>query len=177
MPGLGVIVMTDFFARLRAGRRFALVMAFGAGLGGAAPFGLSGAAAQDLVTRGQPPAPIIVRNDLGGDVGAFANRIRAMAAAGQTVEIRGACYSACTMYLGLPGSCINRNSQFGFHRPSYFGLALAPEEFDFWSRVIAAHYPPALRDWYLREGRYSLGLRTISGAQLIDLGVPECHRA
>ena len=171
--------MTELFARLRAGRSLALVLVtmVGAGLTGLTPFAPGSAAAQSLPAGEGQPAPVIVRNDLGGDVGAFANRIRAMAAAGQTVEIRGACYSACTMYLGLPGSCINRNSQFGFHRPSYFGTALAPEEFDFWSRVIAAHYPPALRDWYLREGRFSAGLRTISGAQLFDLGVTECHRA
>ena len=170
--------MTAFFARLRAGRSYSFALSIVAALGLGLPLvGPGTATAQTMSAGYSQPAPLIVRNDLGGDVGAFANRIRAMAAAGQSVEIRGACYSACTMYLGLPGSCINRNTQFGFHRPSFYGAALAPDEFEFWSRIIAAHYPPALRDWYLREGRYSVSLQMLSGAQLIDLGIAECTQA
>lgn len=127
------------------------------------------------VPVGYAARPIIIRNDLGGDVGAQANKISAMAKSGQSVEIRGsACYSTCTMYLGLPGSCISRSTQFGFHRPSYYGLALAPDQFEFWSHVIAAHYPSALRNWYLQKGRYRVRLQIISGSELIRLGVREC---
>lgn len=134
-----------------------------------------GPAAAQAVPVGYAVRPIIVRNDVGGDVGVRANKISAMAASGQSVEIRGSvCYSACTMYLGLPGTCISRTTQFGFHRPSYYGAALSPDQFEFWSQVIAAHYPPPLRKWYLREGRYSTKLKMISGAELIRLGVPEC---
>ena len=132
------------------------------------------AEAQTITVGYSRPERVLVRNDLGGDVGARANKIHDMTVSGQSVEIRGACYSSCTMYLGLPGSCTSRNAQFGFHRPSFYGAALAPDQFEFWSQVIAAHYPPALRDWYLTQGRYSASLKMISGAQLIKLGVPEC---
>lgn len=137
--------------------------------------GLGDPVAGQTVPVGYAPRPIIIRNDLGGDVGARANKISAMAASGQTVEIRGSvCYSACTMYLGLPGSCISRTTQFGFHRPSYYGAALEPDQFEFWSQVIAAHYPKALKTWYLQKGRHRASLQMISGAELIRLGVREC---
>lgn len=168
--------MTAFFVRRKAGRLASLVLSSVLVLAQAAVPTLAptGAEAQAIPAGYSRPAPIIVRNDPGGDVGARANKIRAMADSGQSVEIRGACYSACTMYLGLPGSCISRNVQFGFHRPSFYGAALAPDQFEFWSRIIAAHYPPALRNWYLAQGRYSARLQMLSGAQLIDLGIREC---
>lgn len=129
-------------------------------------------------TRVAAQRPVVIGNDLGGDVGARANRIATMRKAGQHVEIRGAlCYSACTMYLALPDSCVNRRTVFGFHRPSFYGLPLSSERFEFWSQVIARHYPAALRDWYLRVGRHSATMVRIRGSELIRLGVSECDRA
>ena len=166
--------MKTCIARLRAGRLRGRLPSCGLALALALLLGLSTQEVSAQTYQGSYSAPVIVRNDLGGDVGARANKIHDMTVSGQSVEIRGACYSSCTMYLGLPGSCTSRNAQFGFHRPSFYGAALAPDQFEFWSQVIAAHYPPALRDWYLTQGRYSASLKMISGAQLIKLGVPEC---
>jgi hypothetical protein len=130
------------------------------------------AAAQSV---GYAPRAVLIRNDMGGDVGARANKIAAMRAQGQHVAIVGAaCYSSCTMYLGLPGTCVSRKTQFGFHRPSFYGAALSPAKFEYWSQVIAQHYPAALQGWYLRVGRYSTNLIRMSGAELIRLGMPEC---
>lgn len=129
----------------------------------------------EVVIAGYSAPQITIRSDMGGDVGARANKIRAMRASGQAVAIRGpSCYSACTMYLSLPGSCISRKARFGFHRPSYYGAALSPERFEFWSRVIASHYPAPLQSWYMAEGRHSISLRMFSGADLIRMGVSEC---
>ena len=128
-----------------------------------------------ILTANYSPRPITIGNDMGGDVGARANRIAAMRASGQSVAIRGpSCYSACTMYLSLPGSCVSRKAKFGFHRPSYYGSTLPPEKFEFWSRIIAAHYPAPLQSWYMAEGRHSVALQMISGTELIRLGVTEC---
>ena len=150
------------------------VLLLAALLGLAALAGAPQAKAQ-AVPAGYAVRPIVIRNDVGGDVGVRANEISAMRASGQSVEIRGAvCYSSCTMFLALPGSCVSRHTQFGFHRPSYYGTALSPEKFEYWSQVIAAHYTTPLHDWYLRTGRYSTQLMMISGAEIIRLGVPEC---
>ncbi|MBZ4022907.1 hypothetical protein CKO11_10590 [Rhodobacter sp. TJ_12] len=167
--------MKLIFARLRAQRLRPLVLAvsLATALGTPQVIFATKASAQ-AVPVAYGAKRITVRGDLGGDVGRRANKIQAMAAAGQAVAIQGACYSACTMYLGLPGSCVNRNARLGFHRPSFYGAALPPEKFEFWSQVIAAHYPAPLRRWYMREGRYSVGPQIISGQQLINMGVPEC---
>lgn len=139
---------------------------------GSVGFGPAPASAQTLVAAKRA---VVIRNDLGGDVGARANRIAAMRAAGQHVEIRGAvCYSACTMYLSLPESCVSPQTEFGFHGPSFYGLPLSPEQFEFWSQVIARHYPDTLRAWYLRVGRHSATMIRIRGSELIRLGVPDC---
>ncbi|MDF2143178.1 hypothetical protein [Paenirhodobacter sp. CAU 1674] len=130
------------------------------------------AAAQAI---GYAPRTVIIGNDMGGDVGARANKIAAMRAQGRRVAIVGtACYSSCTMYLGMAGTCISRKTQFGFHKPSFYGADLSPAKFEYWSQIIAQHYPAALQEWYLRAGRYSTNLIRISGAELIRLGVSEC---
>ena len=168
--------MKIIFVRLRVTRVcprvLALALAIGVGL--AAAFSGEQSRAQSMPAT-HTSEPFVVQNDIGGDVGARANQIATIMSAGQHVEIRGpACYSSCTMYLGLPGSCVNRHTQFGFHGPSFYGTALSPDRFEFWSKVIAAHYPPVLRSWYLREARYSENLEMVSGAEIIRLGVQEC---
>lgn len=55
------------------------------------------------------------------------------------VEIRGAiCFSTCTVFIGLPNTCISPNTTFGFHGPSSNGRALDPLMFNRASRVIAS---------------------------------------
>lgn len=119
----------------------------------------------------------IVRNDLGGSV---ENRLREIAQlrnSGTRVEIRGQCTSACTMFLGLPNACVARSSRLGFHGPQsqYYGVSLAPDQFEYWSRVMADHYPGVIRQWFMAEARQTtMGLITISGAQAITMGARAC---
>ena len=121
-------------------------------------------------------APLVVRNDPGGLLTTRLTQIRQLASSGRPVRIEGRyCYSTCTMLITLPGACVDPETVFGFHGPSRFGAPLTPEEFENASRVIAAHYPAPLRDWYLREGRMTIsGFYRISGAELIRLGVRAC---
>lgn len=118
----------------------------------------------------------IVGNDRGGIVSNRAAEIRRLKSSGQRVEIRGQiCLSSCTMYLGAGDVCVSPDTRFGFHGPSYYGRPLAPQYFDYWSDVIAAHYPDPVRDWFMSTGRYRQnGYYTILGAELIRLGVEAC---
>ncbi len=120
----------------------------------------------------------VVRDDPGGNVALRVREVEALRAKGTRVEIRGNyCMSSCTLYLGLANLCISPHTKFGFHGPSsqVYGLALPPEEFEHWSRVMAAHYPRKLRGWYLREGRNRImGFYEISGRELIRMGVRRC---
>jgi len=119
---------------------------------------------------------IIIRNDKGGIVQKRIAEIANLREIGARVEIRGAeCLSACTIYLALPDTCVSHRTSLGFHGPSYFGAALSPERFDYWSRKIAAHYPEPLRNWYMRKGRTRItGYFHLKGADLARLGVRLC---
>lgn len=123
-------------------------------------------------------APVnVVRNDLGGSIPARLEMITQLRNAGHRIEIRGNCASACTMYLGLPNTCVARNARLGFHGPSsqYYGISLSPREFDYWSKVMADHYPGALRNWFMTTARHTtMGIITITGAEAIRLGARAC---
>ncbi|MCG7522705.1 hypothetical protein [Ruegeria sp. Ofav3-42] len=98
---------------------------------------------------------------------------------GVQVEIRGrVCYSTCTMFLGLPGTCVDPDTVFGFHGPSRSGRRLAPKDFDYFSQVMAAYYPEPLRKWFMDKGRNRInGVHKIKGAEIIRMGIPACRRA
>jgi hypothetical protein len=119
---------------------------------------------------------MIIGNDQGGLVSSRAEEISRIIAQGTQVEIRGqVCYSSCTMYLGLPNTCVLPQTSFGFHGPSHYGRQLSARDFEYWSQIIAAHYPAPLRSWYLAEGRTRVtDYFRISGTELIRLGVRQC---
>ncbi|PTQ65066.1 hypothetical protein [Celeribacter persicus] len=100
----------------------------------------------------QPGATIVINGDPGGSVRARYNEIEEINRLGQRVEIRrGSCMSSCTMFLGANNVCVSPQASFGFHGPYRFGETLSQAEFDQWSKIIAWHYPPAIRQWYMRH--------------------------
>lgn len=119
---------------------------------------------------------LIVSNDRGGQISQRARQIRDLRKSQRPIEIRGrVCLSSCTMFLALPSTCIHPDTVFGFHGPSYYGAPLSPGDFEYWSQVIAAHYPEPLRGWYLETGRTRLaGHFRIRGRELIRLGIRRC---
>lgn len=114
-----------------------------------------------------------ITHDMGGSVSARLDQMQHK----RGVRIVGACYSACTMLLGLPDTCVTRSARLGFHGPATRSvLPLPHSEWDRVSRVMADQYPPALRLWFLTVGRENTGpVRVIRGAELIDMGVKECR--
>lgn len=122
-------------------------------------------------------APLIVRNDLGGPLETRVREIEKLRLTGRSVKIKGDCESSCSLYLGLPQTCVYPKAVLGFHGPSssIYGLALPPAEFEYWSQIMAAHYPPALRQWFLTRARnVTVGVYRISGAEAIRLGARAC---
>lgn len=119
---------------------------------------------------------IVIGDDMGGIVAPRVNEIRRINATGARVEIRGeVCLSSCTMYLGAGNLCVSPDTDFGFHGPSLFGADLPPQDFEYWSQVIAEHYNAPLRDWFMREARYrQLWHYTVTGEELIRIGYPSC---
>lgn len=123
-----------------------------------------------------PRGALIVRNDRGGVIQTRVAEVAALRASGQRVEIHaGQCLSSCTLLLAVENLCISPRARFGFHGPSHYGQPLHPTDFEHWSQVIAAHYAPALRRWFLNEARYTTrGFKRLSGAELIRMGYPSC---
>lgn len=126
-------------------------------------------------TAAQGFGVMVVRTDRGGLLAQRSAEIRQLHASGQRVELRGTCYSACTMYLGLPNVCIDPAADFGFHGPSAHGAPLPPPQFEHWSQVMAGGYRAELRDWYMQTARYRIsGFFRLSGAELIRMGYLRC---
>lgn len=120
-------------------------------------------------------AGTVILNDNGGLLRARRAEVRALQTSGRRVELRGTCYSACTMYLGAPGVCVDPRAELGFHGPSWYSAPLPPQDFDYWSHELAVHYREPLRSWFLREARYTLNsYHRISGAEIIRMGYPQC---
>lgn len=118
----------------------------------------------------------VVKNDRGGLVGPRADQVRWLKQSRRRVEIRGRfCLSACTMYLGAGDVCVDPDTRFGFHGPSYYGKPLTPDAFEYWSRVLASHYPRTIQNWFLAKARHrQTGYYTILGRELIRHGVKAC---
>ncbi len=121
----------------------------------------------------------IVGNDRGGYLHDRIVELENLQRHGVQIEIRGrVCFSTCTMFLGLPGTCVEPRTVFGFHGPSRGGRRLSKEDFDYFSQVMAAYYPEPLRSWFMETGRNRIhGVHKIKGAELIRMGVPRCRPA
>ncbi|MGO4907917.1 hypothetical protein ACEN2J_06235 [Pseudorhodobacter sp. W20_MBD10_FR17] len=121
-----------------------------------------------------------IRNDMGGVVSQRMAKVEQLRAAGTRVRILGTCVSACTLYLGLPNTCVSRTAKLGFHGPStrLQGIPLPRQEFERVSRQMAAYYPSQIRGWFMSEARMRTGsYYTISGAQAIAMGARPCTEA
>ncbi len=114
--------------------------------------------------------------DRGGRIGDYVERI--VAASGRRHAIRGDCMSACTIWLGHKGTCVTPDAMLWFHGAN--DPLRAMRDGNPWRTIsekgnaaLLAWYPPrvraVVRPW-LRSPEY----RTLSGAQLIALGVPAC---
>lgn len=126
----------------------------------------------------EPSAPpLVIGNDRGGPVRDRLRQIAQLRRSGRPVQIRGrVCFSTCTMFLGLPQTCISPATTFGFHGPSLRGRPLPRDQFDYYSRVIAQYYPEPLRLWYMETGRTRLiRIFHVSGADIVAMGVPACR--
>lgn len=112
-----------------------------------------------------------VHHDLGGSVQQRVEQMQGM----DGVRIAGDCMSACTLYLGLPGTCVTRQARLGFHSPSTtIGLPLVPEEWERVTRLMAAHYPQGIAEWWLRKARFSGDMLVLSGEQVARMGARLC---
>ena len=86
----------------------------------------------------------VINFDLGGPLTTRAAQVDKWAEVGHTVEIRGVCYSACTMYLYMDNTCVSEDAVLGFHAPHN----LFTKQVD---REGVAIYRKYVRDTMLRD--------------------------
>ncbi len=128
-------------------------------------------------TANATPAVKIIRSDGGGSLQAHIAQIAQLDANGTRIEIRGQCASACTMYLGMQNTCVTPSAKLGFHGPQsqLYGIGLPAEEYQYWTHVMADHYPKQIRAWYLHTAsQVTVGVYFISGADAIRMGAHAC---
>lgn len=141
-------------------------------------FGTAQAVAQTQPSSGRPNY-IEITNDRGGLLVDRLVELQLLRQTGQQVRITGnICYSTCTMFLGLPQTCVSPQTTFGFHGPSSYGTPLDPQIFEQASQIMAAHYPQVLKDWYIKTGRHEIvKLYRFKGADIVRMGVPACNNS
>jgi hypothetical protein len=115
------------------------------------------AVAMILSLIGQAPASAEVRilASPGGEAGAYLRLFEGLNRSGERVVIDGPCFSACTLVLTaipLDRVCATRRAVLGFHAPQLVDQAghkfAAPDA----TRLVAASYPPEIRDWIEQHG-------------------------
>lgn len=93
---------------------------------------------------------LIVKNDAGGVLGAYARNSIEIQENRRSVRFEGNCNSACTLYLSLPRGalCVAPSATFGFHLP-YGGSKKS-------NRIAAEYllgkYPAWVRNWIKGQG-------------------------
>lgn len=118
---------------------------------------------------------LIITNDRGGNLQSRSTEIQKLAASGRRVELRGNCYSSCTLLLSLPATCLAPEAQLAFHGPSTNGKPLGAAAFQFWSSEMANHYREPLRSWFLTTARHRTdGYYLLQGSDLIAMGYQAC---
>jgi len=133
------------------------------GLGFAIAYALSGSTAKAF-------GPF----DGGGRVGDYLDFVGSANASGERIEIGGICASACTMKLGARGACVYADAQLWFHAARNADgrvNALA-------TLMMLQEYPYGVRAWARARGALeSVAITTMSGAEAIALGVPNCEQS
>jgi len=103
------------------------------------------------------PNHVTIWNDRGGRMIQYALNAKRIQKAGKQVRFSGRCDSACTLYLGLPRSCISRNASFGFHLP--YGSTTEGNRAA--AQYMMRKYPGWVRSWIHSKGGLTNTVKTM----------------
>jgi hypothetical protein len=115
---------------------------------------------------------VIIKDDHGGNIGAYWSRYTALRSMGAKVVIDGTCSSACTLVVGIIPSdriCVTRNAQLGFHaawRLGFLGIKVINEP---GTRTLLSFYPTPVRNWIARNGGLGSEMMYLSGTELLAM--------
>lgn len=117
---------------------------------------------------------IVIENDNGGSAQDYIDR----AGRREPLELRGDCFSACTIYLSNPKACVHPDAILGFHaaydeNPEYAARPHRKEELKWWNAHLMSVYPPKVRKWIENQGGLTSEWLILSGEELRSM-VPIC---
>ena len=114
-------------------------------------------------------AEVRIKEDAGGQIGPYIEKMTALRASGERVIIDGPCLSACTIVLGtIPRNriCVTPRARLGFHaawRPGDNGEPITSKGA---TKTLMNIYPPHVRGWIARRGGLSSRMIYLSGREL-----------
>lgn len=115
-----------------------------------------------------PNLPVVVQKDFGGLVSEYRAMTELYRQQNREVRLH-ECRSACTLALSLPKVCVYPTSVLRFHSAYHRDTKQVDQSV---SRELLNAYPAAVRE---RLGnRLTRGYRSLTGAELIQLGVRDC---
>lgn len=123
-------------------------------------------AAPPAEARSKGGAPIVIRDNRGGNVMEAVQYRQKLAASGRRVEIQGYCRSACTIYITLPNACLSPKATVGFHAPRIPGTRIIPPIVD---QIMASYYRNGILQKWNREWKHSLEMHKITARQYVRL--------
>lgn len=117
-----------------------------------------------------PNIPVVVHKDFGGLVSEYKAMTELYRRQNREVRLH-ECRSACTLALSLPNVCVYPHSVLRFHSAYHRDTKQVDPQI---SAELLSYYPPAVRE---RLGNYlTRHYRSLSGQELIDMGVRDCTR-
>jgi hypothetical protein len=130
-----------------------------------------------LALIGPARAEVRILSSPGGEVGSYLRLFAALRQSGERIVIDGPCYSACTLVLSIVPReriCVTSRAVLGFHAARMVdrrGRVYPATEA---TRVVAASYPAAVREWIRRHGGLTSRAIYLRGRALAAI-YPRCR--
>jgi hypothetical protein len=116
---------------------------------------------------------VVVRDNNGGIVDEFLSLVGDYRAANARVEIKGKCYSACTLFTGVARACVYDDTELHFHAP-FLPVTRGVKEFDHtYTANFIANYPAGIQQWIASKGGLGDEWIVLKGEEMLAL-IPHC---
>jgi hypothetical protein len=129
-----------------------------------------------------PAQKVVLHRGPGGLITEHVKRFQELAQSGDSVEIRGPCFSACTLivaYVPKERVCFDEFASLNFHHAGGMKVYFSNAEAVAATRWMFQRYPPNIRDWLNAQGGIekipSIGWWTLDAPALWEMGYRKCE--
>jgi hypothetical protein len=129
-----------------------------------------------------PAQRLVLRRGPGGVIAEHVKRFEELARSGDDVEVRGPCFSACTLivtYVPKERLCFDEFASLNFHHAGGVEIRLNNAEAVAATRWMFQRYPQSIRDWLNARGGVEkvpqIGWWTLDASDLWEMGYRKCE--